>query len=105
MSGNFKKSLTPTGSVPNTLNDPDPHHTGLVLITMAFVVLLMYVLSGFDLKAPPAFFILYGLGGLTLMSYMHSAKDLPIIAGMEFVGAAISLFIGTKLYVSQLTNK
>lgn len=76
-------------------DDNDPHHIGLFLITAAFVVLLIYVLNGFALKVPSAFFILYGLGGLVLMSHM---RRMPFVAVMEFVGAAISLFVGVKLY-------
>jgi hypothetical protein len=73
------------------------HHLGLLLITAAFMYLLICYLSGCKLVVPPAFFILYSVGGYLLMHEMYAKQKRYDIYVLEYIGAAISMYLGMSL--------
>lgn len=76
----------------------DEHKVGLFLITCAFIFLLYKQFNGVKMVIPSAFFFIYGLGGLILMTHMYSHAISTNIYIMEMIGAVCSLYLGMVMY-------
>ncbi len=68
------------------------HHMGISLITLAFIYLLYQTLKNKKSLLPRYFFLLYGIGGLMIMSEMITQTK-PTVVIMELLGAFIALYL------------
>ncbi len=78
-------------SLKNLLYDID-HHLGIFLITLSFMYLLYQTLKNKKSLLPSYFFLLYGIGGLLIMSEMYTQTK-PSVVLMELIGALIAIYL------------
>lgn len=82
------------------ISDDNLHHIGISLITVSVIYLSYLTLITGKALLPSMFYLIYGLGGLSIALEMHSRDDMYVFVN-EIIGVIISFSLGLHSMMSR----